>query len=324
MPVALIIGHEGQDGTYLRQMLRRKGYSVVATGRHAVNSDLKGFPVALNITSSKDVHETVRRLQPDEIYFLAAFHHSSEDPAIDTAELVTQSFAINTLAFHNFLSAVAATEHRGKVFYASSSRVFGKPTQPTQNEDTPLNPTCPYGISKEAAMRLAGYYRDRKVYVCCGILYNHESPLRKPQFISRKAVQTAVRISRGSRERLLVGDLNASVDWGYAPDYVNAIWRIMQLDRPEDFVIGSGVVHTVRDLVSAAFRCVGLHWEDHVEENPGFLTQRGVSMPLCADSRKLRERCGWAPTVTFEEMIQIMVKAEISGKRIDVPPGAVN
>ncbi len=310
MPTALIIGHKGQDGTYLTQLLRRKAYRIAATDRESIDSDVDELRAPLDIGNAHKVQQLVAALRPDEIYFLAAFHHSSEDSPVGDGELISESFAVNTLALNHVLNAMVAARSASRLFYASSSRVFGEPPHDLQDESTPLNPVCAYGISKEAAMRVCRYYRQRGVYVSCGIFYNHESPLRPPQFISRKVVQSALRISRGSHERLVVGDLGAQVDWGYAPDYADAVWRILQLDSSDDFVIGTGRLHTVRDLVETAFRLVGLDWRSHVTERAATLRRKASATPLRANSRKLRDLTGWEPTVSFEQMIAIMMDAE--------------
>lgn len=313
MPAALIIGHEGQDGACLRRLLREKGCAVAGTGRETVDSDLPRLKRPLDLGSDASVREAIEGLRPDEIYFLAAFHHSSEEAPVRDGDLIAESFAVNVLAFNRVLAAVAEASPASRVFYASSSRVFGEPAIPVQDENTPLNPVCAYGISKAAGTRLCRYYRDRGVAASCGILYNHESPWRSPRFVSRKVVRAAVRISRGSREKLVLGDLNAQVDWGYAPDYMEAAWRILQLEQPGDFVVGTGILHSVRELVETAFGLLGLEWRDHVIERGASLNHPAGRMPLCADSRKLRALTGWQPRVGFEQMIRIMIEAEDAG-----------
>jgi GDPmannose 4,6-dehydratase len=313
VPTALIIGHRGQDGTYLSQFLRQKGYSITGVARGFVERDGagvgSGHPV--DVTNAADMRQLVAEVRPDEIYYLAAFHHSSEDLRIDDHELISTSLAVNTLGLNNVLGAVVSDSPASRVFYAGSSRMFGDPTTQSQNEETPLRPNCAYGISKTAGMGICHYYqRLRKVFATTGILYNHESPLRSPKFISRKIVRAAVSIARGSTEKLIVGNLNAKVDWGYAPDYTRAMWQILQLDHPSDFVIGTGILHSVRDFVQAAFGALGLDWKDYVLENSAFLNRESPKGALCADSSKLRTLCAWQPEVNFQQMVRIMIHAE--------------
>lgn len=303
MPKALLIGHNGQDGVCLTRQLQAKGYTIRGVGR----SDSGVF----DIGKFGDMRRLISAMQPDEIYYLAAFHHSSEDPPIDEHALIAKSLEVNTLALNNVLGAVAQEANGSRVFYASSSRVFGSPMAFPQNEDTPLRPACAYGISKVAGMDICAHYRTtRKVFASAGILYNHESPLRQPKFISRKIVQAAVRIAAGSQEKLVIGSLAAKVDWGYAPDYTRAIWQILKLDQPADFVIGTGVLHSVQDFVEAAFAELGLSWREHVTENPNFLARKGAPVPMLADSSKLRAATGWQPEVDFFQMVRIMIEAE--------------
>ena len=225
--------------------------------------------------------------------------------------MICRSFEINTLALNNFLDSIAAISGHTRLFYAASSRVFGDPPTNVQDEDTPLNPVDPYGISKTAGVHLCRYYRaQRKLFCSAGILYNHESPRRAGAFVSQKVVRAAVRISRQSQDKLVVGNLDALVDWGYAPDYVDAMWRILQLPEPDDFVIASGALHSVRELVQSAFEAVGLDWTAHVQVDPD-VTRRQYGCALQGNSSKLESRTGWRPSMTFHDMIRTMVRAEL-------------
>ncbi len=301
MPKALLIGHRGQDGSYLSQLLAENGYSVTGIGR------------PFDVTNATEVSRLVAQTQPAEIYYLAAFHHSSEDPPIDDIELMATSLAVNTIGLNTVLGAIVSECPASRLFYAGSSRMFGDPATSTQNEDTPFRPTCAYGISKTAGAGICSYYRRvRNVFATTGILYNHESPLRPPKFISRKIVRAAVSISRGSRQKLVVGNLDSKVDWGYAPDYTRAMWRILQLEQPSDFVIGTGMLHSVRDFVQTAFGELNLDWQEHVTENASFLTLKPPKGTLCADSSKLRTLTGWRPEVDFHQMVRIMLAAELA------------
>lgn len=307
---ALILGCNGQDGRYLSRLATEKGYEILGLGRDAID-----------IRQADAARRAIAKFRPDEIYFLAAFHHSSEDPAIDDRELVERSVELNTLALNNVLSGIVKETPQSRLFYAASSRVFGAPTAARQDETTPINPVCPYGISKAAGIQLCRYYRSqRAVFASVGIFYNHESPLRPGRFISRKIVSAAVRISRGSTEKLVIGDLNALVDWGYAPDYVLAAWQILQLDEPDDFVIGTGLTHSVRDFAEKAFLVLGMDWACHVIEDRTLLNRAPVASILCADSGKLYRRTGWQPKVSFEALVEKLVEAEVRSADPDLYP----
>jgi GDPmannose 4,6-dehydratase len=307
---ALVVGCKGQDGSYLVEHLGRKGYAVAGVDSGVAQGPLPDGR-AIDIQANSQVLNLIRSFTPDEVYYLAAFHHSSEDLPLGDDELIQRSFAINTGALNNFLHAIATGSPHSRLFYAASSHVFGYPPENVQDENTPLNPVDAYGISKTAGVHLCRYYRNlRKIYCSVGILYNHESPRRSTAFVSRKVVRAAVRISRQIQDKLVLGDLDTKVDWGYAPDYVDAMWRILQLAEPEDFVISSGALHSVRDLVQAAFDSLGLDWTRHVEVDPN-LTRKKRAGVLQGNSARLEFRTGWRPSMPFREMILEMVRAEM-------------
>lgn len=300
MPSALIIGHKGQDGTYLQRQLLDKGYTVTGIDREGPQ-----------VGNRNAVNELVAYTRPDEIYYLAAFHHSSEQQNTDHHLLITQSLEVNTLGLNNVLDAVAQQCSGAKVFYAGSSRMFGDPDTSVQNEDTPFRPKCAYGISKTAGAQICDYYREQRgVFAVTGILYNHESPLRPLYFLSRKVVAAAVAIAKVSTGKLVVGNLESLVDWGYAPDYTDAMWRMLQLERPVNCLIGTGIMHSVRDLVDIAFQAVQLDWRDHVTVNSRLLSHQPDKKLLCADNSRLRSLTGWKPTLNFQQMIHALIAAE--------------
>lgn len=306
MPKAVVVGCDGQDGSYLSAFLKDKGYEVIGLRRVA-----KGGNV--DICDALAVRQFLRQSAPDEVYHLAAFHHSAEDAPLNAHELVTQSLLVNTFSLNHFLAAVSDDGRACRIFYAASSRVFGKPSTPVQNEETPLNPACPYGISKTAAIHLCRYYRQtHRVFCSTGILYNHESPLRRAEFVSMKVVRAAVDAAKGNREKVVVGSLDALVDWGAAQDYVQAMWSILQLTEPQDFVIATGELHSVKELADVAFTAVGLRWEDFVVEDRSLLRRPQEGVNLRGDSKKLRESTSWSPRVTFREMIAEMVQVELA------------
>lgn len=309
MKTALIVGSNGQDGTYLFRQLEELGYEVTGIDRGTVHGNYRG--ATPDIECLESVVEVVRSLRPTEIYYLAAYHHSSEGGQDEPAELVYRSFAINTLALNNFLLAILNQAPESRLFYAASSHVFGQTEIPLQNEQTPLNPTSVYGISKAAAVQLCRHFRrEYNVYASCGILYNHESHLRSPQFLSRKVVRAAVQIHRGGREKLRVASLDAAVDWGFAPDYAAAMWHILQLPNADDFVVATGILHTVRDFVQIAFQALDLNWENHVVVDGPLAAKIPAHVSLCGDSSKLRSLTGWRPQTSFREMVLRMIAEE--------------
>ncbi|MFA7379339.1 MAG: GDP-mannose 4,6-dehydratase [Bacteroidia bacterium] len=311
MKHALIIGHTGQDGTYLFSLLENLGYAVTGISSKEVKS-----PISLNskidILNEREVTELIREIQPCEIYYLAAVHQSATEQHTNESELFKSSFNINVFGLLNVLNAVAKHSSASKIFYAASSHVFGDNSDNFQTEETPFKPVCVYGISKSTAIQSIDYFiNQHKIYCSVGYLYNHESPLRAEKFVSKKIVKTAIAISNDSSIKLFLGDLSAKIDWGYAPDYVNAMHKILQLDNPDKFIISSGVQHTVKDFVEEVFALLGLNWEDYVQEIPGLLIKK-QKRNLKGDSSKLKKLTGWQPSVDFKEMIHILVDSELS------------
>ena len=288
---ALVIGSRGQDGVLLTSLLVDRGWEV--SGLVRGDLDLCHFPSVKEVLSSGY----------DHVYYLAAYHQSSQDSALACErELYEKSTQVHVEGLLNFLDAIRSVAPTTRVFYAASSLVFGSPEQELQDEDTPLNPLCIYGITKSNGIQLCRYFREKHgIFASAGILFNHESPLRQRKFVIPKIIHGAIAISRGSTQKLQLGDLSARVDWGYASDYVDAMHRILCLDCPDDFVVASGETHSVQDVVETVFAALGLNWTQHIVETPSLLTrQRTV---LRGDSSKLRQRTGWEPTVDFSTMI---------------------
>ena len=312
MPKAIIIGCNGQDGALLCTLLHQKGYTVYGID-HALSDRTESF-VRFSVVDACDprrLPELVAEVSPDEVYYLAAYHHSADQPK-PPKETVDLTLEVNALGLNNVLAAIAGLPaSKPRAFYAASSRIFGEPPGDVQDENTPLAPLCPYGISKAAGVHLCRYYRrEHQVYASTGILYNHESPLRSPHFVTRKIVRAAVRISSGLERELVLGDLDARVDWGWAPDYVEAMHAILRLAFPDDFVLATGILHSVREFVEIAFSAVGLDWREHVVERRDVLDGRRSVKPLCGNSEKLQTATGWRPRVSFEQMVRSMIAAE--------------
>jgi len=312
LPKAIVIGCNGQDGSLLCTLLHQKDYSVYGID-HARSDRTQSFVrfSVLDVCDPLRLHDFIAEVSPDEIYYLAAYHHSAEQKK-PPREVVGLSLEVNTQGLNNVLAVIAdMPTSKPRAFYAASSRVFGDPPGEMQDETTPLAPLCAYGISKAAGIHLCRYYRrEHQVYVSAGILYNHESPLRSQHFVTRKIVRAAVRIRSGLERELVLGDLAARVDWGWAPDYVEAMHAILRLGCPDDFVLATGILHSVQEFVEIAFSAVGLNWREHVVERHGVLEGRLAARPLCGNSEKLRRATGWRPRVSFEEMVRTMIAVE--------------
>lgn len=321
MKRVLVIGSVGQDGRLLVDKLMAEGAGVVGISRRGtsvVGMPTSGLPTAVDIRDPAQVRGIVEAYRPDEAYYLAAYHHSAEDGESSMSSLAHRSYEVHVSGVINLLDAIRTSAPRCHLFYAASSHVFGFPSTRVQSESTPSEPRCVYGITKTAGVHACRFYREHHgVFAAVGILYNHESPLRGRGFVSQRIAHGAVEALAATREgrscTLAIGHLSAIADWGYAPDYVDAMTRITRYDVPSDFVVATGVEHTVRDFVEAAFRCVGLDWARHVEERPDIV--RKPHRVLIGDSSKLRSATGWSPTVSFEEMVRRLVEAASQAKR---------
>ncbi|MGB3765461.1 MAG: GDP-mannose 4,6-dehydratase [Phormidesmis sp.] len=312
---ALITGITGQDGYYLSQLMLGKGYRVVGLIPPARQSSIvklddlaeKVEIYSVDLTDAAALTQAVEQLQPTEIYNLAApsfVPDSWEDP-LGTLDLITGTAT-------RLLSATRQLGLATRFYQASSSEIFGNVQSAPQSEETSFHPKNPYGAAKLHAHWTMVHHRDRYgLFACSGILYNHESPRRPPQFVTRKISLAAAAIKLGLRDRLSIGNLDAKRDWGFAGDHVEAMWRMLQADKAEDYVIGTGKLHTVRDLVSAAFSCVGLDWQKYVETDPE-LIREDEHFQLVADPSKAMRNLDWKPQVSFEQLIETMVQADLS------------
>lgn len=311
MKNAVIVGVSGQDGYYLNNLLKQRGYSV--TGLSSTRVVTPGMQILppIDITNIDEVTAFVREVTPDEVYYLAAVHQSSEDRLVlNDAGLFVKTMKVNVFGLVNFLSAVKDCAPGARIFYAASSHVFGNAVGEVQDERTPFYPVCIYGISKAAGVQACQFYlSEHGVFASVGILFNHESAMRKPQFVSRKTVDTAKAIKEGRAEKLTLGNLDSRVDWGYAPDYVEAMYRILQAEKADTFVISTGELHSIREFVEGVFGYWGLDWQKYVAVNPSIVTKR-PRPPLAGNSTKLRAITGWKPSVDFTGLIRILVEGE--------------
>ncbi|HET8940459.1 MAG TPA: GDP-mannose 4,6-dehydratase [Rudaea sp.] len=315
MPRALIVGHSGQDGSLLWEQLVARGFELIGLARNAVRAHAAAWDDRVDIRDADVVRRLVDAFRPDQVYFLAAHHHSSEQPRGDDGELWRGSWDVHVHAFSHFLAAVADCCSQARIFYAASSRVFGHAETSPQDEITALRPACPYGVTKAAGMMLADYYvRERGLCVSCGILFNHESPLRSAQFVSRRVVEGLMALRDGRASRLEIGTLDACVDWGYAPDYTRAMQLLLDAPNPGHFVVASGIMHSVRDLIAIAADYLGVEWESRVVETARLLKRD--PQQLCGDASRLRQATGWMPTVDFRQMVHILVDGALERARL--------
>ena len=314
MPRALITGITGQDGSYLAEYLLAKGYDVVGvvrrTSHHSYERIEHLIPrvriVAADLLDQHSLTMVIQDAQPDEIYNLAA---QSFVPTSFTQPVLTGEFT--ALGVTRILEAMRLVCPGARFYQASSSEMFGKVQQTPQRENTPFYPRSPYGVAKLYGHWITVNYRESYgLYAVSGILFNHESPRRGIEFVTRKVTDAAARIKLGLARELRVGNLDAKRDWGFAGDYVDAMWRMLQGRAPKDYVVGMGETHSVRDLVELAFSHAGLDWQKYVVVDPAFYRPAEVDM-LIADPALIRAELGWKPQVSFEELVRMMVDADL-------------
>lgn len=307
---SIVFGSAGQDGHYLVEQLAAKGHIVFGVDRSGLISPDGQWLQACDLESASDVAYAIKQTNPDRVFYLAAYHHSSQQMQADAPSIIHKSFAVHVTGLLNVLDALVASRPKSRLFYAASSRVFGAPDVSPQNEETPLNPRCPYGISKAAGVQLIKLYRLQGLHCCSGYLYNHESERRSDHFVSAKIIKAVVAIERGQIEPLVLGDLEAQVDWGYAPEYTDAMARILDLNEATDFIIGSGRLNTIKDFATAAFEYAGLKWQDHVRVDPSIVRSSGATVPMVGDASKLEKMTGWKAKRTMQDIARHLMDAE--------------
>src|SRR5689334_2442312 len=321
MKKALITGITGQDGSYLAEQLLEKGYEVHGIVRRSssFNTDriehlyrdphergVKLFMHYGDLSESSRLVKLIYEIQPDEVYHLGAQSHVRV--SFDTPEYTSDVTGLGTV---RLLEAIRETGVKTRFYQASSSEMFGA-APPPQSEATPFHPRSPYAVAKVAAFWATVNYREAYgLFATNGILFNHESPRRGETFVTRKITRALARIKAGLQEKLFLGNLDASRDWGYAPDYVEAMWLMLQADEPEDFVIASGETHTVREAVEVAFARVGMDWEERVEIDPKYYRPSEVDV-LLGDASKAKEKLGWESKTRFKELVELMVDADVA------------
>jgi GDPmannose 4,6-dehydratase len=337
MKKALICGVSGQDGSYLAEKLLEKDYEVWGLVRRAssfnreriehlyLNKENKNFKMIYgDLSDSSNLAGIIFELHPDEVYNLAAQSHVGI--SFEIPEYTTDIDATGTI---RLLEAIRKTKKSIKFYQASSSELYGKIQQPIQDEDTPFYPRSPYACAKAYAFYITRNYREAyNLFATNGILFNHESPRRGENFVSRKITLSIARIMKGLQDNLILGNLNAKRDWGYAPDYVEGIWMILQHDSPEDFVLATGETHSVREFVEKAFQCVNIElaWEGIDDKEVGKDKKSGKVLVrvsdeffrptevdvLHGDAGKAKRLLSWEPSITFEQLVEIMIKSDFT------------
>jgi GDPmannose 4,6-dehydratase len=314
-PAALVTGIGGQDGTYLAELLLSEGYRV----HGIVRREPASYPelarlagdvqlVQADLLDRTSLVEALREAAPREVYNLASpsFVPRSWDEPVRTAEFAA-------VGVSSLLEAIREVDPAIRFYQASSSEIFGEPLESPQDEETPLSPLTPYGVAKAYGHFIARSYRSRYgLYACSGILYNHESPRRPLDFLPRKVAHGAASIRAGLTSTLTLGDLGARRDWGYAPDYVRAMWLMLRQDEPSDYIVATGNTHTVEELVEIAFSHLGLEWRDHVEQDERLRRGRAELHHLVGDASRARETLGWTPSLSFRELVELLVDAEVA------------
>lgn len=327
MKKALITGITGQDGSYLAELLLEKGYEVHGIIRRSSSFNTaridhifrdphtEGLRFHLHygdISDSTGINRMLRKIRPDEIYNLGAQSHVRV--SFDTPEYTADVTGLGTI---RLLDAILESGIRTKFYQASSSEMFGKVRETPQNEETPFYPRSPYACAKVFSYWVTVNYREAyDIFACNGILFNHESPRRGETFVTRKITHAIARILAGKQKDLYLGNLDAKRDWGYAKDYVEAMWLMLQAEKPEDYVIATGETHTVREFLDEAFALVGLDPEKHVKFDPRYLRPTEVDL-LIGDPSKAKKNLGWSPKVGFKQLVRLMVEEDLRVEGLD-------
>jgi GDPmannose 4,6-dehydratase len=319
MPNALITGITGQDGSYLAEFLIKKGYKVYGLIRRTsltIDDRIRHIldDVELldgDLLDQLSLIKAVRAARPDEVYNLAAMSYV---PTSFAQPVLTGEYT--ALGVTKMLEAIRLADRPVRFYQASSSEMFGKVREVPQSETTPFHPRSPYGVAKVYGHWITVNYREAyDIFACSGILFNHESPRRGLEFVTRKITSAVARIKLGLQREVRLGNLEARRDWGFAGDYVEAMWLMLQQERPDDYVVATGETHSVAEFAERAFACIGIsNWHDYVKVDPAYLRPADVEL-LIGDPTKARERLGWQPKVSFENLVAMMVDADLETER---------
>lgn len=322
MKKAMVTGITGQDGSYLAELLLSKGYEVHGLKRRSSSyntsridhiyldarqqSECNIYFHFADLADSSALARLIHRINPDEIYNLGAQSHVRV--SYDIPEYTADITGLGTL---RLLEAIRDAKTKTKFYQAGSSEMFGKVIETPQKETTPFHPRSPYAAAKVFSHNIAVNYRESYgMFICNGILFNHESPRRGETFVTRKITRAVARIKAGKQKKLFLGNLDAKRDWGYAKEYVEAMWLMLQQDKPDDYVIATGETHSIKEFLRVAFSCVGLSWEEFVEFDERYLRPAEVDL-LLGDASKAKKNLNWEPKVKFKELAQLMVEADI-------------
>ena len=324
--VALITGITGQDGSYLAEFLLSKGYQVNGIMRRSSSFNTERVEHIYQDPHEKDYRfklwygdlsdsgaclKLLAQIKPDEVYNLGAQSHVKV--SFEIPEYTADIDAIGTL---RLLEAIRYLKAKCKFYQASSSEMFGA-SPPPQNEKTPFNPRSPYAVSKVFAHHMMVNYREAYgIFACSGILFNHESPRRGETFVTRKITRAIAGILSGKDKKIYLGNLDAKRDWGYAPEYVEAMWKMLQQKKPDDYVIATGETHSVREFLQEAFSLIGLKWQDFVETDPRYLRPTDVEN-LCGDASKAKKQLEWKPKVHFKDLVKLMLIEDLKHEGVD-------
>ena len=324
---ALITGITGQDGSYLAELLLEKGYEVWGIIRRSSNFNTQRIDhifkdvhqkenklqlVYGDLSDASSIGAIIRKIMPDEVYNLAAQSHVKV--SFEIPEYTADITAMGSL---RILEAIRQFCPKAKYYQASSSEMYGKVKEPPQSEKTPFHPRSPYGVSKVFSYWITKNYRESyDMFACNGILFNHESPRRGETFVTKKITKAIAKIKAGKQKKLYLGNLDAKRDWGYAKDYVEAMWLMLQAEKPEDYVIATGETHSVKEFLEEAFNLVGLKWEDYVEIDQRYFRPAEVDL-LIGNPKKAKEKLNWEPKTKFKELVKIMLKEDLEEEGTD-------
>jgi GDPmannose 4,6-dehydratase len=328
LKIAIIVGALGQDGRLLSVLLKEEGYQVIELDIDYIHSPKNLWKEHLDIKDKNKISHFIEKVKPDEVYYLAAYHHSSEQNIDIEYGLIEKSFQINVVSYFNFLEAIRTYSPRSKIFYAASSHIFGKPETVPQNEATKFSPKSIYSLTKYNGVKLSKYYRENySVFSAIGIMYNHESPIRDYKFVSRKITSGLAKIKCNQMDSILLGNLEQKTDWGFAGDYVRAMKMILNNEKPDDYVIASGEHHSVKEFVEKSAKVLGIEiiWEGDgvntfgknkengkiiIEVKPEYYRPIEVNV-LLGDSSKAKKELNWSPKISFNQLVEMMTKSDL-------------
>jgi GDPmannose 4,6-dehydratase len=322
---ALVTGITGQDGAYLAKLLLEEGYKVCGAVRDTVHPNLQNLEflhiedrvelISTNLLDLSNVIRLLEKIQPQEIYNLA-----SQSSVGLSFQLPIGTVEFNVLSTINLLEAMRIVPCKAKFYQASSSEMYGRVKTLPVTEETTIHPVSPYAISKAAAHWTAVNYREAYgLFSCCGILFNHESVLRGQHFVTKKVVSTAARISKGAKESLTLGNINIQRDWGYAPAYVQVMWKMLQQEQPDDYIIATGEAHSLKEFVELVFKHLGLNWQDHVTLDKDLYRPSDIEI-MSGDPTKARTKLGWQYKLSFEDLTGLLVEEELRFADVAVSP----